>query len=89
MLASLLFDIDICDLLFVDIKSDIAHYAGSTTPYECNQDCGNLISNLELTLDKVFSWCDYNCHLFMYSRKRSPRDCVIELRDNRMFKTLL
>ena len=89
MLASLLFDIDICDLLFVDINFDIADYAGRTTPYECNQDCATLISNLELTLDKVFSWCDYNCHLFMYSRKRSPRDCVIELRDNRMFKTLL
>ena len=55
MLASLLFDIDICDLLFVDINFDIADYAGRTTPYECNQDCATLISNLELTLDKVFS----------------------------------
>ena len=25
----------------------------------------------------------------MYSRKRSPRDCVIKLRDNRIFKALL
>ena len=24
----------------------------------------------------------------MYSRKRSPRDCVIKLRDNRIFKAL-
>ena len=77
MLGSLLFDIDICDLLFVDINSDILDYAGSTTLYECNQHCGNLISNLELTVDKVLSWCDYNCLLFMYSRKRSPRDCII------------
>ena len=30
-----------------------------------------------------------NCHLFMYSRKRSPRNCVIKLRDNRIFKALL
>ena len=37
MLGSLLFDIDICDLLFVDINSDIVDYAGSTTLYECNQ----------------------------------------------------
>ena len=25
----------------------------------------------------------------MYSRKRSPRDCAIKLRDNRIFKALL
>ena len=31
--------------------------------------------------------CD--CHLFMYSRKWSPQDCVIKLRDNRTFKALL
>ena len=29
------------------------------------------------------------CHLFMYSRKRSPRDGVIKLRDNQIFKALL
>ena len=29
------------------------------------------------------------CHLFMYSRKLSPRDCVTKLRDNRIFKALL
>ena len=32
---------------------------------------------------------DSNFHLFMYSRKRSLRDCVIKLRDNRIFKALL
>ena len=29
------------------------------------------------------------CHLFMYSRKRSPWDWLIESRDNWIFKTLL
>ena len=29
------------------------------------------------------------CHLFMYSRKRSPRDCVIKLRDKRTFQVSL
>ena len=29
------------------------------------------------------------CHLFVYSPKRSPRDCVIKLCDNRIFKALL
>ena len=26
------------------------------------------------------------CHLFMYLRKRSPRDCVIKLCDNPIFR---
>ena len=30
-----------------------------------------------------------SCHLFMYSQKRSPIDCVIKLPDNRIFKALL
>ena len=30
-----------------------------------------------------------NCHLFMCSVKRSMQDCVIKLRDNRLFKALL
>ena len=33
-IGTLLFNIDICDLLFVDISSDIANYA-NTIPYEC------------------------------------------------------
>ena len=40
--------------------SDIADYASDTTPYECDQHCGDLISNLEFTLDKIFCWFDYN-----------------------------
>ena len=31
----------------------------------------------------------YICHLFIYWRKRSPRDCVIKLRDNQIFKVLI
>ena len=30
-----------------------------------------------------------NCHSFVHSRNRFPWDCVIKLRDNRIFKALL
>ena len=59
ILGPLLFNIDICDLFFVNITSDIANYADDTTPYECDQHCDNLISNLELTVEKIFNWFEY------------------------------
>ena len=46
------FNIDICDLFFVNITSDIAKYADDTTPYECGQNCDNLINNMKLTVEK-------------------------------------
>ena len=75
ILGPLLFNIDnidICDLLFVSITSDIANYADGITPYERDQHCDNLISNLELTVEKIFNWFEYNnwknaskCHFFL------------------------
>ena len=35
ILGALLSNIDICDLFFIDMSSDIANYADDTTPYEC------------------------------------------------------
>ena len=35
ILGPLLFNIDICDLLFIHMSSDIANYADDTTPFEC------------------------------------------------------
>ena len=72
ILGPLLFNIDICDLFFVKITSDIANYADDTTPYECDQHCDNLINNMELTEEKFFSWFEFNnlkanaskCHSF-------------------------
>ena len=58
ILGPLLFNIDICDLFFVNIISDNANYAGGTTSYKYDQICDNLISNLELTADKIFSWLE-------------------------------
>ena len=71
----MVFNIDICDLFFVNITSDISNYADDTTSYECDQHCDNLISNLELTVEKIFNWFEYNnlkanaskCHFFLSS----------------------
>ena len=73
ILGPLLFNIDTCHLLFVNITSDIANCADGTTPYELDQHCDNLISNLELNVEKIFNWFEcYNlkanaskCHFFL------------------------
>ena len=56
----MLLNTDIYDLFFVKITSDFANYTDDTTPHECDQHCDNLISNLELTVDKIFNWFVYN-----------------------------
>ena len=74
ILCHFLFNIDNCDLFFVNITSDIANYADDTTPYECDQHCDNLISNLELTVSTIFNWFEYDnlkanaskCHFSYY-----------------------
>ena len=58
ILGPLLFNIDICNLFFVNIISDNANYADGTISYKYDQICDNLISNLELTVDKIFSWLE-------------------------------
>ena len=54
ILGPLLFNINICDLLFVSITSDIASYAGDTTPYEYDQHCDNLIKQFGIYCRKSF-----------------------------------
>ena len=46
VLGPLLFNVDICDLSFVNISSNIENLADDTTAYECNQRSDNLITNL-------------------------------------------
>ena len=73
ILGPVLFNIDICDLFFVNITSDIANYADDTTPYECDQHCNNLINDMEPTVEKIFHWFEFNnlktnaskCHFFL------------------------
>ena len=45
ILGLLLFNIDICDLFFIDMSSDIANYADDTTPYEWAPDYDKLKKN--------------------------------------------
>ena len=60
ILGPLLFNIDRCDLFFIDMSSDIANYADDTTPYECAPYYDKLKENLELTIYKIFNWFKYN-----------------------------
>ena len=73
ILGPLLFNIDRCDLFFIDMSSDIANYADDTTPYECAPYYDKLKGNLELTIYKILDWFKYNnfkanatkCHFFL------------------------
>ena len=55
-----LFNIDICDLFFIDMSSDIANYADDTTPFECVRYYDKLKENLELTIYKISNLLKYN-----------------------------
>ena len=68
ILGPLLFNIDICDLFFVNITSDIANYADDTTPYEFDKHCDNLISNMELTYCNNLKINSSKCHFFKLSQ---------------------
>ena len=50
ILRPLLFNIDICDLFFIDMSSDIANSLYDTTPHECASYCDKLKENLELRI---------------------------------------
>ena len=73
ILGPLLFHINICDLFFIDVSSDIANHADDTTLYECAPYNQKLIENLELTIYTIFNWFKYNnfkanatkCHFFL------------------------
>ena len=73
ILGPLLFNIDICDLFFNDMSSDITNYVDDTTPYECAPYYDKLKENLELTIYKILDWFNYNnfkanatkCHFFL------------------------
>ena len=50
MLGPLLFNIDTCDLFFIEMSSDIANYADDTTPYECASYYDKLKEKMKLTI---------------------------------------
>ena len=46
-LGPLLFNIDLCSLLFEDYISDFANFANDTTPYECGPKLNEVSNNLQ------------------------------------------
>ena len=41
-------------------KSDIENYADDTTPYACASDINTVMSDLQITASKFFTWFDKN-----------------------------
>ena len=58
----MLFNIDICNLFFIDMTSDIANYVDETTPYKWTSYYDTLKENLESTNYKIFNW--FKCNNF-------------------------
>ena len=82
ILGPKLFNIDICDVFFVDMSSDIANYGDDTTPYECAPYYDKLKENLELAIYKIFNWFKYNnfkanatkCRFFLSSYQSATKN---------------
>ena len=71
-LGPLLFNIDSIDLFF-ECDSEIASYAHDTTPYSCTDDIPSVITQLQSTASKLFSWFTNN------NMKVNPGKCHILL----------
>ena len=61
ILDPLLFNVNLIEPFLVEhYKSVISNYADDTTPWNCKNAFLETISNLEITLDKLFNWFCYN-----------------------------
>ena len=60
ILGPLIFNIDLIDLFFECDDSEIASYADDTTPYSCAGDISSVITQLQSTASKLFSWFTKN-----------------------------
>ena len=73
ILGPLLFNIFLCDMLFILEDIDIASYADDTTPYASSQCLEEIIIILEDISDQLFRWFTFNemkaneskCHLLL------------------------
>ena len=74
ILGPLLFNVNLIDLFLAKhYKSDFSNYADNTARYNCGSAFFETISDLEITIDKLFNWFRYNnfkaiaskCHLFL------------------------
>ena len=76
ILGPLLFNIDLIDLFFECDDSEIASYADDTTPYSCADDMPSVITQLQSTASKLFSWFTNNhmkvnpgkCHILLSTK---------------------
>ena len=62
VLGSLLFNIDLTDLFYECEASNIANYAGNTTPYACEENIRTVISELQSLAFTLFKWFE-NKHM--------------------------
>ena len=85
----MLFNIDLCDLLFEDYSSDFANFADDTTPCESGPSLNQVMNNFEITTEKTFKWFSFNnlkanaskYHLFLSPYQPVPinvRGSIIE-----------
>ena len=76
ILGPLLFNINSIDMFYEYEDSDIENYADDTTSCACASDINTVISELEITASKLFTWFDNNhmtanpekSHLFLSSK---------------------
>ena len=60
ILGPLLFNINSIDMFYECEDSDIENYADDLTPYACASDINTVISELQVTASKLFTWFDNN-----------------------------
>ena len=96
-LVYILGNIDMSDLFFIDISSNIANSADDTTPYECAPYYDKLKENLELTIYKIFNWFKYDnfkanatkCHFFLSPYQSATINIDGSIMKSRNFQKLL
>ena len=78
----LLFNTDLTDLFVACDDSEIASYADDTTSYSCTGDIPSVITQLQSTASKVFSWFTNNhmkvnpgkCHILLSTKNGTDVD---------------
>ena len=85
ILGPLLFNINSIDMFYECEDSDTENYADDTTPYGCTSGISTVISELQITASKLFTWFNNNhmkanpeeSHLLL-SSKTTKKTCFGE-----------
>ena len=59
-LCDLLFDMNLFDLFLKDYSSDFANFADDTTPYKYGPTLNEFMNNLEISTEKMFEWFSFS-----------------------------